>query len=183
MSEPDPYSISSVNIPEGDKDNIIYCSICLDIPGGDRGNVITPCNHNFCFKCLITSLQIKLECPICRGNLNFSEIIDDNEEYTHQISFPLELISAVIYGGIIENRHRHIENPKISLNQFIENDHTNESICSFMYSRGGNQRICGSAIHRNNNINILDKRCRKHIRTPGVIKNYLKEENGIVSLK
>lgn len=158
------------------------CSICLvNNPGGDRGTIITPCNHKFCFKCLIPALQIKLECPLCRSNLNFSGNINNNVQYIHQISFPIELISAVIFGEVIRNRH--IETPKITLNQFIENNHADESICAFMYSRGENQRICGGVVNGNNNANILDKRCRKHIRTPGVIKNYLKEENGIVSLK
>ncbi len=53
---------------------MVYCSICLDdVPIGDI--YITPCDHEFCVKCLFGYLHSapanarKIQCPLCRTDI------------------------------------------------------------------------------------------------------------------
>ena len=50
------------------------CLICFHdfqkkIPGVDMTAALTLCNHVFCIYCLVDSLEVKLQCPMCRGLL------------------------------------------------------------------------------------------------------------------
>jgi len=64
------------------------CSICYD-EIGERNNCVTNCGHQFCFNCIITSLQHSNICPYCRTQLieikneqenDPDEIIEEVEE-------------------------------------------------------------------------------------------------------
>jgi hypothetical protein len=50
------------------------CSICLE-QIGEKNRCITECGHEFCLKCLATSLTKNIACPCCR-----TSIIDKKEE-------------------------------------------------------------------------------------------------------
>ena len=44
------------------------CPICMD-PLGTITTCTTPCGHQFCMKCLVTALQTKTNCPLCRAEI------------------------------------------------------------------------------------------------------------------
>lgn len=53
--------------------NTSECPICLEIIQFKHDCVLTPCNHFFHKKCLLTyleELEYPLPCPLCRTNLN-----------------------------------------------------------------------------------------------------------------
>lgn len=66
------------------------CSICYDAIG-NKNSCVTECGHQFCFKCIATSMQYNNKCPCCRSNLvdvpdkedleTSSIDIDSDEEY------------------------------------------------------------------------------------------------------
>jgi len=64
------------------------CSICYD-EIGERNSCVTNCGHQFCFNCIVTSLQHSNVCPYCRTQLveikseqenNPDEIIEEVDE-------------------------------------------------------------------------------------------------------
>ena len=46
--------------------NVEQCSICQDI----KSNIITDCNHQYCYDCIVSWLNINNSCPYCRHKLN-----------------------------------------------------------------------------------------------------------------
>lgn len=42
------------------------CPICFDVIKEASNNVVTECGHKYHFNCLMRSLQVKAECPLCR---------------------------------------------------------------------------------------------------------------------
>ena len=59
------------------------CSICYESLG-EKNNCTTPCGHVFCFECLMSCLNYKNTCPICRKVLQ--EEVDDeiSEEFSEE---------------------------------------------------------------------------------------------------
>eukprot|EP00923_Selenidium_pygospionis_P018999 GHVN01033147.1.p1 GENE.GHVN01033147.1~~GHVN01033147.1.p1 ORF type:complete len:660 (-),score=94.42 GHVN01033147.1:1070-3049(-) len=48
----------------------VDCVICMtDVGVSDRGRVVTPCDHMFHGECLQQWMDVKMECPACRGAL------------------------------------------------------------------------------------------------------------------
>lgn len=54
------------------------CVICYDVIG-DTNKCVTPCGHNFCFKCIMRSTQYNSSCPYCRAELQEPAVVDDSE--------------------------------------------------------------------------------------------------------
>lgn len=59
------------------------CCICYETIGKSNMTV-TPCGHQFCFSCLMKSMDLRNTCPCCRAPLREEEDIikDDDEELT-----------------------------------------------------------------------------------------------------
>lgn len=56
------------------------CCICYETIGKSNMTV-TPCGHQFCFSCLMKSMDLRNTCPCCRAPLREEEdIIQDDEE-------------------------------------------------------------------------------------------------------
>ncbi|KAK6344981.1 hypothetical protein TWF718_006926 [Orbilia javanica] len=64
-------------------DPIASCPVCFD--GSDKIKIVSPCGHCFCEGCLTTHMNLataddeggnRLSCPICRGPLDPSSLID-----------------------------------------------------------------------------------------------------------
>jgi hypothetical protein len=53
------------------------CPICYEVIDTKNNNCITPCGHEFCFKCLMKSISRNNRCPCCRAELQES---DENDE-------------------------------------------------------------------------------------------------------
>lgn len=59
------------------------CSVCYD-QLGDKNNCVTPCGHTFCFQCMMSCLNYKNTCPICREVLQ-EEVSDEvSEEFSEE---------------------------------------------------------------------------------------------------
>ena len=54
------------------------CPICLNTFNETSNIAITPCNHKFCFNCILDSLQTLYTCPSCRAILLETESTDNN---------------------------------------------------------------------------------------------------------
>ena len=66
--------INSDNVEE-----TVECCICYDPISTEKNNCVTECGHQFCFKCLATSMMTNgCKCPCCRSPL--VEISSDEEE-------------------------------------------------------------------------------------------------------
>ena len=57
------YKTNSESAPEVD-----ICPVCLNVPG-IKNVAITECGHKFCTSCLLSSLNKKNTCPICRAEI------------------------------------------------------------------------------------------------------------------
>ena len=57
------------------------CSICIDTISNP---ILTNCGHLFCYDCLKQCLQVKNICPICKNNLNGTELLVVN--YNNKIT-------------------------------------------------------------------------------------------------
>ena len=65
------------------KTSQVECSVCYENIG-EKNNCITPCGHTFCFKCMMSCLNYKNTCPICRQVLQ-EEINDEvSEEFSEE---------------------------------------------------------------------------------------------------
>ena len=53
------------------------CQICLETIQ-QTNSCTTPCGHQFCFKCMIKSMEINTACPCCRAEV--AEVPDNGEE-------------------------------------------------------------------------------------------------------
>lgn len=61
----------------------VECSVCYENIG-EKNNCVTPCGHTFCFKCMMSCLNYKNTCPICRQVLQ-EEINDEvSEEFSEE---------------------------------------------------------------------------------------------------
>jgi hypothetical protein len=50
------------------------CPICLE----NKTNIVIDCGHIFCYDCIMTSLDISLECPVCKQEPNdLSRVVED----------------------------------------------------------------------------------------------------------
>ena len=59
------------------------CAVCYD-KIGNKNNCVTPCGHTFCFQCMMSCLNYKNTCPICRQVLQ-EEINDEvSEEFSEE---------------------------------------------------------------------------------------------------
>jgi len=63
------------------------CPICLNEFNETHNFSITPCNHKFCFNCILQSLQTLYTCPLCRHVLleaddEDNDSLDINNENT-----------------------------------------------------------------------------------------------------
>lgn len=63
------------------------CPICYDNISLKNNNCITPCGHQFCFKCLMMSIARNNRCPCCRANLQEESeepaavnVVEENED-------------------------------------------------------------------------------------------------------
>jgi len=66
--------INSDNVEE-----TVECCICYDPISTEKNNCVTECGHQFCFKCLATSMMTNgCTCPCCRSPL--VEMHSDDEE-------------------------------------------------------------------------------------------------------
>lgn len=55
------------------------CPICYDPISTKNNNCVTPCGHEFCFKCLMLSIARNNKCPCCRAPLQEeSELLINN---------------------------------------------------------------------------------------------------------
>ena len=62
IPRPAPFTL---NIKNNISRQPVECSICMNIH--DKKNIVeTNCKHKFCGTCIITSLQHRLTCPLCR---------------------------------------------------------------------------------------------------------------------
>ena len=62
---------------------IIECAICYE-EIGETNKCVTPCGHDFCFKCMVKSFQMNETCPMCRTSyLEKDECLhsDSEDEY------------------------------------------------------------------------------------------------------
>jgi hypothetical protein len=76
VTQTETASISSVS----DKPGNIECCICYDTINTEKNNCVTECGHQFCFKCLATSMVHNgCTCPCCRSPL-VEVSSDDGEE-------------------------------------------------------------------------------------------------------
>ena len=65
---------------ENQKD-IVECCICYDPISTEKNNCVTECGHQFCFKCLATSMMTNgCTCPCCRSPLVEMPNEDDDED-------------------------------------------------------------------------------------------------------
>jgi hypothetical protein len=81
--------INSDNVEE-----TVECCICYDPISTEKNNCVTECGHQFCFKCLATSMMTNgCKCPCCRSPL--VEISSDEEEEDHDEETELDNDSIV----------------------------------------------------------------------------------------
>jgi len=61
------------------KEDVVECCICYDPISTEKNNCVTECGHQFCFKCLATSMMTNgCKCPCCRSPL--VEMSSDDDE-------------------------------------------------------------------------------------------------------
>lgn len=65
---------------------MVACPICYDDIPANKNQVITDCNHVFCFSCLIKTVQADngFQCPLCRKDWEWDEYessSDSSSEY------------------------------------------------------------------------------------------------------
>ncbi|CAM9831446.1 unnamed protein product [Bubo scandiacus] len=67
------------------------CPICRDT----RGDVAyaMPCGHRFCLGCILRWMQMKPECPLCRGLVDFVQFSRQGRSGGHQYSMTLLEVS------------------------------------------------------------------------------------------
>jgi hypothetical protein len=86
------------------------CSICLSDIDKKKNCCVTECGHEFCLKCLATSLQHRQTCPLCRATLvpdvpevNIDREIDD--AYTEGVTASEQRLGVWTYErGLIDGR-------------------------------------------------------------------------------
>ena len=75
-------SISIIQPLSGEKKKeIVECCICYDPISTEKNNCVTECGHQFCFKCLATSMMTNgCTCPCCRSPLVEMSSDDDEDD-------------------------------------------------------------------------------------------------------
>lgn len=58
---------------------VVKCPICID---GVRNPIATTCGHIFCENCILTAMQVRSECPMCKtafgsGSRTYQKIFID----------------------------------------------------------------------------------------------------------
>ena len=84
MSSPNPTPTPtpiSYSIPDSISESspINECAICFETIG-QSNCCVTQCNHAFCFKCMLDSLNYSNTCPLCRTTLREEEEEEDDED-------------------------------------------------------------------------------------------------------
>ena len=75
------------------------CAVCYD-KIGNKNNCVTPCGHTFCFQCMMSCLNYKNTCPICRQvlqediNDEISEEFSEEEDGESDEEFDMDNASA-----------------------------------------------------------------------------------------
>ena len=59
------------------------CAVCYD-KIGNKNNCVTPCGHTFCFQCMMSCLNYKNTCPICRQVLQEDINDESSEEFSEE---------------------------------------------------------------------------------------------------
>ena len=91
-------SISIIQPLSGEnKEEIVECCICYDPISTEKNNCVTECGHQFCFKCLATSMMTNgCTCPCCRSPLvemssdDDEDLDDEDDDDDDDISIDLE---------------------------------------------------------------------------------------------
>jgi hypothetical protein len=89
------------------------CAICYEVIGKTNA-CVTPCGHEFCFKCMVKSFQTNDSCPMCRANYlekdeclhsdsedeedDDETLYDSDEEYvTSSVSYLNNITEKIIF--------------------------------------------------------------------------------------
>ena len=75
--------VVNAEISKLNENSHVECSVCYE-KIGEKNNCVTPCGHTFCFQCMMSCLNYKNTCPICRQVLQ-EEVDDDiSEEFSEE---------------------------------------------------------------------------------------------------
>jgi hypothetical protein len=80
MSSTHTVNLDTLNIDNNTDSS--ECPICYEVIDTKNNNCITPCGHEFCFKCLMKSISRNNKCPCCRSELQELNIESDSESVT-----------------------------------------------------------------------------------------------------
>lgn len=107
------------------------CTICLE---KIKNSTTIPCNHTFCFECVIKWLDEKDSCPICRKKTPFIKnpslprisyfIHEINRRYTFRQLFTITLGISILLISLIWCNLSDLYNYKIDLYERIKNNQT-----------------------------------------------------------
>lgn len=101
----------SLNLTEKtpSEDDSVECCICYEMINTKKNNCVTECGHQFCFKCLATSMvHNNCVCPCCRSPLveGLSEDSDDEEDEDEEDDMDVEDDDDEIECDIVELTRR-----------------------------------------------------------------------------
>ena len=126
---------------------IIECAICYE-EIGETNKCVTPCGHDFCFKCMVKSFQMNETCPMCRTSyLEKDECLhsdsdseheypdDDSDDETHYDDD--EYVSPDQYLRELDNvtQYATIAKPKTIADKIEEKGYTMEDVLSLYLGR------------------------------------------------
>ena len=125
------------------------CSICYD-ELGTTNTCVTPCGHEFCFKCMMSALNHNNTCPCCRTQLkevqeSDEEDDDDDEEEFSEYDWNPEYENINIRTVYPENitsddlhnisNHSDFETPEIISKKIQNSGYTMEDVVSIWLGR------------------------------------------------
>lgn len=120
------------------------CAICYEVIGNTNA-CVTPCGHEFCFKCMIKSFQTNDTCPMCRTTyLEKDELLhsdsededddetlygsdDDDDEYNYRQEITPYMTNVT--------KKIPVATPQIIANKLSENGYTMEDIITLWTAR------------------------------------------------
>jgi hypothetical protein len=73
------------------------CSICYETLDPRRNMCVTPCGHDFCFVCIMTSLAWRTSCPCCREPLMPTRATDATTTFGLGLALEPGLASQAAY--------------------------------------------------------------------------------------